>query len=218
MTGNSPDTARPLPSDLQSAGARKGCLECEAWLDRVAEEKAWLGFKSSVDAASRSETEGAAPASAAPEGCFPPPPAHHLELAKPTIRERAFDAAQRLVLSDPYAPTGFLAQNRMIKRILEVAGEFEEWMAEQPPIDCRSLDDQPEACMSGWDAEPAEPSVRAATAELRPDAAPKQGSSADNSIPARTADAIMGVVIQMAKDIATFEAVANQLDKRRRAL
>ena len=197
----------------------------------------------SDDAASRSATEGAAPASAAPEGCFPPPPAHHLELAKPTIRERAFDAAQRLVLSQPHMAIGQLEQNRLADFILQMAERFERWMIE--PEIYAWADAPKQGCMSGWDADSVDAEVRTEISKLRsgerivrtpgkvrqnddivadtlhgaqPDAAPEQAASADNSIPARTADAILGVVIQMAKDIATFQAVANQLDKRRRAL
>ena len=108
-------SSSPLPSSPQNAGD-----------DR---------HEPSDGAASRSATEGAAPAIAAPEG------------RQPSIRERAFDAAQRLVLSQPFMAIGQLQQNRVADYILTMAGRFEEWITAQPPLDLRTMD----TCMSGWD-------------------------------------------------------------------
>lgn len=120
MTDSAPSPTSPLPSSNQNADrAASGCA-----------------------------TEGAAPSSAAPEDCFPLPPAHDLQTTKPTIRERAFDAAQRLVLSQPYMAIGQIEQNRVADYILQVAERFEAWMMAQPPLDLRTMD----TCMSGWDA------------------------------------------------------------------
>lgn len=86
------------------------------------------GDQPSDGAASRSAAEGAAQRHAAPEGCFPLPPEHDLQMRQPSIRERAFDAAQRLVLSQPHLALGRLEQGRIADYVLETAARFEAWM------------------------------------------------------------------------------------------
>lgn len=66
---------------------------------------------------------------------------NHKSALQPTRRERAFDAAQRLVLSQPHMAIGQLEQNRLATYILELATRFEAWMAE-PWIDLRSAEDR----------------------------------------------------------------------------
>lgn len=123
--GNNPSFASgPLPSSAENAAARDGCLECEAWLARERQH--------SDGAASRSATDGAAPAYAAPDA--------DASRRQPSIRERAFDAAQRLVLSQPHMAIGQLEQNLMADYILQLAERFEAWMMAQPPLDLRTID------------------------------------------------------------------------------
>lgn len=55
---------------------------------------------------------------------------NHKSALQPTLRERAFDAAQRLVLSQPHMAIGQLEQNRLATYILDLAARFEAWMAE----------------------------------------------------------------------------------------
>lgn len=69
------------------------------------------------------------------------PPVPELRSTQPTRRERAFDAAQRLVLSQPHMAIGQLEQNRLATYILELAARFEAWMAE-PWIDLRTAEDR----------------------------------------------------------------------------
>jgi hypothetical protein len=83
----------------------------------------------------RSDAENAASAA---------PPVAELGSKQPTRRERAFDAAQRLVLSQPHMVIGQLEQNRLATFVLELADRFEAWMAE-PWIDLRSAEDRFEA-------------------------------------------------------------------------
>jgi hypothetical protein len=109
-------SASPLPSSPQNAGDGR--------------------HEPSDGAASRSATEGAAPAIAAPEA-IPCP-------RQPSIRERAFDAAQRLVLSQPFMAVGQLEQNRVADYILQLAARFEGWMLVNPEVTA-------EAVWSGWD-------------------------------------------------------------------
>lgn len=66
---------------------------------------------------------------------------NHKSALQPTRRERAFDAAQRLVLSQPHIAIGQLEQNRLATYILELAARFEAWMAE-PWIDLRTAEDR----------------------------------------------------------------------------
>ncbi|MFN3819922.1 hypothetical protein [Blastomonas sp.] len=128
MTLTSRQTGGPLPTSPENAAVRDGCLECEAWQARE--------IANSDGAASRSATEGAAPASAAPEAI---PCSGQL-----SIRERAFDAAQRLVLSQPHMAIGQLEQNRMADYILELAARFNAWMLVNPEVTVESV-------WSGWD-------------------------------------------------------------------
>ncbi|PXW67881.1 hypothetical protein C7451_12317 [Blastomonas natatoria] len=73
----------------------------------------------------------------AEESCIPPTP--HLELAKLSIRERAFDAAQRLILSQPHMAVGRLEQNRLADSVIEMAERFEGWMRADPTPDLRTF-------------------------------------------------------------------------------
>lgn len=69
------------------------------------------------------------------------PPACHVELTQPSIRERAFDAAQRLILSQPHMAVGRLEQNRLADYVIEVAERFEGWMRAAPTPDLRTFGD-----------------------------------------------------------------------------
>ena len=51
-----------------------------------------------------------------------------MHMISPSIRERAFDAAQRLVLSQPHMAIGQLDQKRLAEWVIEIAGVFETWM------------------------------------------------------------------------------------------
>lgn len=72
---------------------------------------------------------------------YPSPPFPEPPFTQPTRRERAFDAAQRLVLSQPHMAIGQIEQNRLATYVLEVAARFEAWMAE-PWIDLRTAADR----------------------------------------------------------------------------
>lgn len=77
------------------------------------------------------------------------PPVSELRSTQPTRRERAFDAAQRLVLSQPHMAIGQIEQNRLATYILELAARFEAWMAE-PWIDLRTCEDRVAAPQYPW--------------------------------------------------------------------
>lgn len=158
MTDSAPSPTSPLPSASGSAGIRIGCLECEAWLNRISQEKAWRGRNSSDGDASRSVTDGAAPACAAPEATLTPP-LHDLELRRPSIRERAFEAAQRMVLADPFPPTGHLQQNRRADRILELAERFDAWMRADRLVNGCAF--SPDEAIYAWDFGPSDTSAAA---------------------------------------------------------
>lgn len=108
------------------------------------------GDQPSDGAASRSAADGAAHPHAAPEGCFPLPPEHDLQMRQPSIRERAFDAAQRLVLSQPHLAIGRLEQGRIADYVLETAERFEAWMLVQPQIEFRTVFTVHEGNWTGW--------------------------------------------------------------------
>lgn len=69
------------------------------------------------------------------------PPACRLQLIQPSIRERAFDAAQRLILSQPHMAVGRLEQNRLADYVIEMAERFEGWMRAAPTPDLRTFGD-----------------------------------------------------------------------------
>lgn len=75
----------------------------------------------------------------AEQGCLPP--VCHVELTRPSIRERAFDAAQRLILSQPHMAVGRLEQSRLADYVIEMAERFETWMRAALPPDLRVAGD-----------------------------------------------------------------------------
>lgn len=220
MDNNASCATSPLPSDGKSAAARRGCLECGAWLAREAQH--------SDGAASRSATKGAAQRHAAPETITAP--------RHPSTREHAFDAAQRLVLSQPHMAIGQLEQNRMADYILEMAGKFERWMLESEACGC--ADAPQKGCMSGWNVMPDD--AAAQSSDIADEAAALD--AADPVIDAyieseRRAMSMMAMMdklkpldtqliasglVQASADMSarmeTYYAVANALDKRRRSL
>lgn len=98
-----------------------------------------------------------------PISARPLPSAPDIAAQQLGIRERAFDAAQRLVLSQPHLVIGQLDQARLADWIMELAERFERWMlAANQPISvgaagqteaegAASSSAAPEGCMSGWD-------------------------------------------------------------------